>query len=126
MLDLLLLIVFVVMAIRIVMSVLRNSTIFAEFQQSMALALLAPLFPIGPLVLLLLRGHSIPFAVTAASACYIPALVLARRQLRVFEHAGTDRVKEAMSAAYQALGTAIAGLIYIAAVVTLSYLMGRF
>jgi hypothetical protein len=126
MLDIALVIVFAVMAFRIVIAVLRNSAVFSEFRQSKALAFLAPLFPVGPFLLFMFRGQSLVFALAAASACYLPALVFARKQLHVFDYAGTDRVKEALGATYQAFGTSIAGLIYIVAVVVLGFLTGHF
>jgi hypothetical protein len=124
MLDIVPLVVFALMAVRIVVTVLRHSAIFAEFGQSKVLVFLAPLFPVGPLLLLFFRNQSLALALGAASACYLPALFVARRQIHAFDRAGTDRVKGALGATYQAFGTAIAGLVYIATVVVLGLLIG--
>jgi len=113
------------MAVRIIVAVTQQSAIFAEFGQAKTLAFLAPLFPVGPLFLLFFRSHSLALALLAASICYFPALFVSRRQLNAFEQAGTDRVKQAMRATYQAFGTSIAGLVYIFGGVILGFLLGR-
>lgn len=114
MLDILLAtIVFTTMAFRIAKTVRRESTILREFGQSRSLAFLVFLFPLGPLIYLLTvyrLGWIV--AIVAAAACYVPSLIVAKRQLSSFDRAGTDRVKAAQSAATQALGTAIGGLVY--------------
>ncbi len=120
MLEIVLFIVFGVMAVRIARIVHVESAVFLEFKQSRSIAALVFLFPLGPLVLFL--G---PFrlgwlvAVVLATACYLPALVVARRRVAAFERAGTDRAHPAKSAASQAFGTALAGLIYVAVVLLL-------
>ena len=122
MLDIVAFIVFASMALRVVLAVKRESAIFAEFHQSQALAYAALLFPLGPVAMLVVGIRAPWVAVSVCAACYIPSLLLARNALARFERAGTDRTKPAMSAAWEALGTAIAGLAYAA--VPLAFLLG--
>lgn len=117
MLDIIFIVFFGVMAIRVAVAVVQESRIFREFNQSRSLALVVLLFPLGPIVYLasvFRLGWVI--AVIAAAACYLPGLVIARQRLSAFERAGTDRVRKARNAATQAFGTAIAGLLYSAIV----------
>jgi hypothetical protein len=114
MFDIALLIFFSVMAYRIATAINRETKIFREFQQPRTLALLAMLFPFGPLVLLIgLSRLPFPLAFIGAAACYIPALYIARRLGLAFERAGTDRVKAAQDAISQAVSTSFVGLIYV-------------
>jgi hypothetical protein len=117
MLDVVLFIVFGVMAVRIARVVRVESAIFLEFKQSRSIGLLVFLFPLGPLVLLLgtfRLGWLV--AIVLATACYLPALLVARRRVAAFERAGTNRVHPAKRAASEAFGTALAGLVYVAVV----------
>ena len=117
MLDVIIIVVFTVVAIRVARVVARESTIFREFNQSQALGLFVFLMPLGPIVYLVtvFRLGRIP-AVVATAACYVPVLVAAKRGMSAFDRAGTDRVKRAKDAATQAFGAAIAGLMYTAVV----------
>jgi hypothetical protein len=118
-LDIVAFIIFAVMTYRIVVAAKRESAIFAEFEQSRAFAYTALLFPLGPVVMLLI-GIRVPLVgISLCAACYIPSLVLARRVTAGFDGAGTDRVKGANAAAWEAVGTAIAGLTYAAVVLVL-------
>lgn len=116
MLDLGLLIVFLVMSFRVFMALGRESEILREFKQPPALRFVVLLFPFGALCLIVGRMLHLPLPLnfTAAFACYIPALVLARRVDLALQRAGTDRVKEAQTAVNQAFGTALAGIVYVA------------
>jgi hypothetical protein len=117
MLEIALFIVFGVMAVRIARIVHAESAVFLEFKQSRSIAALVFLFPLGPLVLFMgtfRLGWLV--AIVLATACYLPGLVVARRRVAAFERAGTDRVHPAKSAASQAFGTALAGLMYVAVV----------
>src|SRR5262245_13711650 len=115
--DIALFIVFVAMAVRIARTVHAESAIFREFNQSRSIAALVFLFPLGPLVLLLGTSRlGWLVAVVLATACYLPALVAARRRVAAFDRAGTDRVHPAKNAASQAFGTALVGLLYVALV----------
>jgi hypothetical protein len=115
-LDIVAFIIFSGMAYRIVVAVRRESAIFAEFKQSTALAYTALLFPLGPVVMLLIGIRAPLIGISVCAACYIPSLVLARRLAVGFDRAGTDRIKGASAAAWEAFGTAIAGLAYAAIV----------
>ena len=115
MLDIIAFIMFTGMAYRIVATVRRESAIFAEFKQSAAVGYSSLLFPLGPVIMLLVGARSPLIGILLCAACYVPGLILARRTATAFDRAGTDRVKSADGAAWQALGTAIAGLAYAAA-----------
>lgn len=117
MLDLALLILFCVMAYRVIRGVRREAPVLKEFGQSQWLALVALLFPLGPLVLLfgsVWLGAVIAFPL--AFACYVPALFVARNQSRALESSGTDRVQRAQSTMSQAFVTAFIGLAYVVVV----------
>jgi NADH:ubiquinone oxidoreductase subunit 6 (subunit J) len=114
-LDIILFIVFVVMAIRIARVVQAESAIFREFKQSRSIGALVFLFPLGQLVLTLgtyRLGWLV--AIVLATACYVPGLVVSSKRTTAFERAGTDRVRRARNAASQAFGTALVGLLYLA------------
>ena len=116
MFDLALLGVFIVMAYRIATGVRRESAVLREFNQSRAVQFLVLLFPLGPLIMFIGVAR-LPFSLAflAAAACYLPALVVARRSSRELETAGTDRVQRARSLMGEAFGTALLGLVYVAA-----------
>lgn len=114
MLDLILVIVFTVIAVRTARTVLRETPVFREFNQPRSLGVLALLFPLGPIVYLVTvfrLGWIVAFV--GAASCYLPALIAAKRRMYMFDRAGTDRVKNAHEAATQAFGAALAGLIYL-------------
>ncbi len=112
MLDIAFVIFFGVMAYRVASAVRREAPIFLEFHQSKALGAIAFLFPLGPIATLFLVARNPLLALVAGLACYLPGLLIAHRITGALERAGTDRVKEARSAASQAFGTALVGLIY--------------
>ena len=114
MLDVVALILFAGIAYRTFMAVRRESVIFAEFNQSTTLAYTALLFPLGPIAMLVIGIRAPLIAVPICAVCYVPSLVLARRLTACFDRAGTDRVKAANAAAWEAFGAAIAGLAYAA------------
>ena len=111
------------MAVRITRNVMQESAIFEEFNQSKSLIAVVILFPLAPVALLGLTSKlGWGPAVIVASACYLPAMVISRRQLKVFDRSGTDRTNRAKSAATQAFGTALVGLIYVALYLVLIYM----
>ena len=114
MIDLVIFIVFAVVAVRITSAISRESPIFIEFRQPTTLRLAALLYPLGPLILFIatLRIGFLLAAVLAV-ACYVPGLILARRLSKGLERAGTDRVKGAREVASTALIAALGGLIYV-------------
>jgi hypothetical protein len=92
----------------------RHSGELSKLGRRWVLAGLCLLYPIAPFVLML----GIPIigalaSVVIAAACYVPALLLGRRALRVLECQGTDRVEGAISAVSSVIGGAIAGLSYV-------------
>jgi hypothetical protein len=118
--DLVILIVFVVVTVRITRTVSRESPIFVEFNQPTHLRLATFLYPLGPLILLIATWRIGFLAAGAlAAACYIPGLVIARRLSNGFERAGTDRVKAAQEIASEAFVAALGGLIYVCVTVLL-------
>ncbi len=121
MFDIAFLILFCVMAVRIAKSISREAAIFREFKQSRMLAILVFLFPIGPIMLFAgPRFFGSPLQFLASAACFVPALMVARRNNRVFGSAGTDRVKKAKNAVSEAFSTALGGLIYVCVMFVIS------
>jgi len=119
MLELALIIFFSVMAYQVASIVVRESAIFREFGQSRLLGASALLFPFGPFMWLIVPRLSVPTLLGASVVflCYLPAIILARRSARVFESAGTDRVRRAQEATTKAQLAGFIGFIYIAIVV---------
>jgi hypothetical protein len=48
-----------------------------------------------------------------ALACYVPALLIASRQDRALQRAGTDRVNPARKAVERSFGGGLIGLVYV-------------
>ena len=110
-----LVIYFVVAAARITAAVGKEADIFREFNQSNLFGRLVWLFPLGIFVILVGPFFVPVFVAVAVSvACYVPAMIAARRCNASFERAGTDRVRQAQTAATQTVGNAIAGLVFAA------------
>jgi hypothetical protein len=115
--DVAIFIFLVVMTFRVMSASSREAAIFREFKQPRWIAPLSLLFPVAPLVMLFcLSRLGVILAAALAALCLVPALVVARRNIRAFERSGTDRVNGAIGAASQAITAAIAGLVYVAAV----------
>jgi hypothetical protein len=118
-LDVVAFIIFTGMTYRIVVTVKRESAVFAEFNQSMAVGYSALLFPLGPIIMFLVGTRMPVIGILLCAACYVPGLVSGRRATVGFDRTGTDRVKAANGAAWEAFGTAIAGLVYVAVILVL-------
>jgi len=114
MLDFIFVVLFIVMSYRIFRAIRAEEAIFREFNQSQILSVFSLLFPIGP-VALIIGSFKFPVSLACALAafCYLPSLIVARRQSRAFESAGTDRINRAQTAISQALGTSLVGLVYV-------------
>ncbi len=115
-LHLVLFVLFIIMAYRIASASRRDAAILSEFKLRSTLPLAVLLFPLGPLMLLGL-GWFLPFPMPAvlASACYVPALLIASHNGQLLDTAGTDRVQAAQANITHAFGTALIGLTYTAA-----------
>lgn len=127
MLDIILFIVFLVVAVRVALSVRRESLIFEEFESPKSLLWFVLLLPLAPVVLLLLPHQAgwIPAAILA-TACCLPALLTARRCIAVFETSGTARSDAALKSAQTAFGASLAGLIYVCVFVVFVVLASGF
>jgi hypothetical protein len=114
MFEVLLIIIFGVMAFRVVIGVNREADLITELKLPMTLVAVMPLYPAGPF-LLLIGADSMPFplAFIAAAACFLPGLLIANRFLKGVKAVGTERVKALRGVATEAFGTAIAGLAYV-------------
>ncbi|MEZ0232561.1 MAG: hypothetical protein ACAH12_06955 [Methylophilaceae bacterium] len=114
MLDIVLLIFFTFMTFRVVQGVVKEASIFKEFNQSKKLAPLSLLFPVAPILLLTLihRLGWLP-SVILASCCYLPSLLISQKQAEAFQRSGTDRTKKAEDIVNQAFLASMVGLIYI-------------
>ena len=116
MLDIILVVVFVVVSFRLTAALLRESAVLAEFAQSRSLVFAVALFPVGPLLLLASPAMPLPLTIFAASGCYLPSMVIARRQDRALQRAGTDRVNMVRAVIERCFGSALAGLLYVVVV----------
>ena len=126
-LDLILFIVFLVVGVRVALSVRRESAIFNELKGPKSLVWLVLLVPLSPIVLMIvpIQIGWLPAAILA-SACCIPALVQARRSISVFETSGTSRSDTALKSSHTAFGLSLAGLIYVCIFVVLAVLASGF
>ncbi|ABR91943.1 Hypothetical protein mma_0935 [Janthinobacterium sp. Marseille] len=122
MLDLALLIFFTVMSYRVFVGINREVTVLNEFRQTSSLAYAALLFPLGPVVLVI-GPFFLPFPITyiVAATMYLPALLTARRCTRALQLTGTDRVQRAQASVFQAFGTSLFGLVYVAVMCVLAF-----
>ncbi len=122
MLEFGLLIFFGGMALRI-SKALRDEAITLEiYEVSRTLHVLVFLFPFGPSILFYGSFYA-PLALSAftASLCYVPVLVIASRQARRLQTAGTDRVVKAESAISEAFGVALVGVIFVVAATAITW-----
>jgi uncharacterized membrane protein len=111
MLNLVLFLTFCAVTLRTARAVRRERAIYAEFGQTTALMLLVLPFPLAwPLAWF--AGLALPhfFAWAFAALCFLPALLLGRRQMQVFERCGTSRAQGAEEAAAGAVGFATLGV----------------
>lgn len=120
MIDISIFIVLLYVAVKTVASIRSNSDIFIEYGQSRILSGLVLLYPVGPILLLLGREIYPSVLFSLAYMCYLPSLVVAIRQNRVFDCAGTDRVNGAKSSLSLATTGSIIGLLYISVIVVLA------
>lgn len=121
MINIAILITFLVIAFRASNALRKNSHIFYEYKLITSLPVLVFLYPVGPL--LLLAGNLLHafYLYPLAIFCYIPQLIIARRNSLILETAGTDRVDDAKSALTLTTLGALAGLLYLLAAMILSF-----
>jgi hypothetical protein len=113
---------FALMARRISRTLRQEAITLEVYEMSQSLAILVYLFPIGPIVLF--YGHFLapfPLSFALAACCYLPALVVARRQSRALQAAGTDRVHKAGTAVAEAFGIALVGKIVVIAALAITW-----
>jgi hypothetical protein len=105
---------FCVIAVQVGLAVRRDADVLAAHGLGRALSAFAWLFPVGPLWLQY-GGQHLPFplAPALALACYLPAIAVARRQVRVLEAAGDERAAGAQANAVRVIGFGIAGVLYV-------------
>lgn len=102
--------------------ILSNRKIFTEFNQSLILAIIVFIYPLGPILLYVGSFYVykiILFPVLAL--CYLPQLLIAMKQTKIFEVAGTDRVNNAKEALSLVTVGSILGLIYVSIYVIIHY-----
>lgn len=122
MLELGLLIFFGGMALRI-SKALRDEAITLEiYEVSRTLHVLVFLFPVGPSILFY-GAFFAPLALSSFGAllCYVPVLIIARRQARKLQTAGTDRVAKAENAISEAFGVALVGIIFVVVAMAIAW-----
>ena len=117
------LVAFVVISFLLVKAISRESSIRKEFGISNSLLPAVALFPLGPALVLIAPAIAAPWSIlyAAAAAMYIPAFMLSRRQERLLQVAGTNRVNDALRTVERVFGAALCGLIYVAAVSALAW-----
>lgn len=124
MFDIALLVFFVTMAYRVYIGVKREAGILREFGHTTTLARVAMLFPLGPVILLVGPSRfAFPIAYILAAGCYLPALLIARRNGRTLELTGTDRVQRAQAVVSQAMVSSLVGLAYVSATFALVFVV---
>jgi len=98
-----------------------SSEIFKEFNVSRVLSVLVFIYPLGPLLLIFgsMQPHILLYLLVAA--CFLPQLVIARKQINALNLLGTNRVKGATDALSLAWLGAIIGLIYLAVVLIMIF-----
>jgi len=116
MIEIIVLIIMSVAAIRSANSMRRQKAIFQEFNAPDTLVPFIYLFPIGPVVLLLLPMlvGLLPAALLALS-CYLPALYFLKPTRAIFERSGTDRTKGVQEALAVVFITGLGGIVYVIA-----------
>lgn len=122
MLEFGLLVFFGGMALRI-SKILQSEAITLEiYEVPRTMQFLVFLFPAGP-VLLLHGTVYVPFSLGALGAllCYLPTMLLARKQAHRLQTAGTDRVARAENAISEALGVALAGVVFVVAATAITW-----
>ena len=98
----------------------KEPEILNEFGISKILSLLVYIYPLGPI--LLIFGAVIPqiFLYPIVAGCYLPQLILAKKQSLILESVGTNRVKELENGISLAIIGAIIGLIYLGFIIIIS------
>ncbi|AKJ27120.1 hypothetical protein [Caldimonas brevitalea] len=124
MLEVFVLVVVSVAAVRSAIVLRKSRLLFIEFKCPQVVASLVLLFPLGPLVMLIVSWliGLLP-AATLAVMCFIPGLVAIRRARRVFDRSGTDRTRSVQDALAVASITGIGGIAYIvcSVIITLAF-----
>ena len=121
MLEVLVLIVISVAAIRAAITLHKSKPLFVEFQCPQVVTPLVLLFPLGPLLLLLTsRLVGLLPAAILALACFIPGLVALQRARYVFDRTGTDRTKVVQDALAVVFITGFGGVAYVVATTTIA------
>ncbi len=116
MIEIFVLIIMSVAAVRSANSLRRERALFQEFNAPETLVPLIYLFPVGPLVLLLIPMlvGLLPAALVAL-ACYLPALYFLKPVRAIFERSGTDRTKGIQDALGVVFITGLGGVVYVLA-----------
>ncbi|WP_447893906.1 hypothetical protein [Vreelandella sp. GE22] len=99
--------------------IMRNlyaeSVMYDEFGRQKTLLPLLVLLPVAPLLLVgLTIMVSVWAGIVVAGLCFLLVLLMARKDVAVFDTSGTSRTDKAKNAAHMAFGAALAGLLYVA------------
>jgi len=105
---------FCVVAVQVGRAVRRDATMLAAHGLTRALGVQVWLFPLAPLWLQY-GASRLPFPITPALAlaCYLPAILTARRQLRALEASPDERTQGARATAVRVIGFGVAGILYV-------------
>ncbi|MBD3669548.1 MAG: hypothetical protein HUJ29_02155 [Gammaproteobacteria bacterium] len=114
MIDIAFIILFLVMTYKIFLGIGKEAAIFREYNQPLTLKLLILLFPVGPFIysFVSVTAGWLPAGIVSY-LCYLPALIISRKNINAFERSGTDRTNKALSVSNLAFGTSLLGLIYV-------------
>ena len=101
-----------VIAFRAATAIRKQRKLFAEYGQSTILAFLVFIYPLGPL-LLFAGSPFIPklFLFPLVTVCFIPQLMIGRRQNKAFELSATDKTNSAKESLSTVNLGALTGLI---------------
>jgi hypothetical protein len=124
MIEIVVLVIMSVAAIRSANSLREEKALFREFNAPETLVPFIYLFPVGPLVLLLLPMFVGLFpAALVALACYLPALYFLKPTRAIFERSGTDRTKGIQDALAVVFITGWGGIVYVIARISITLLV---
>lgn len=114
MIELLVLVVMAVAAVRSANALRRDKALFTEFQVSMQLIPLIYLFPLGPIAYLLVSAFtgSLPVACLLSVAVLVPGVLAVRKAAAAFERSGTSRTQAAQESLSIAFITGVGGVAY--------------
>ncbi|MFK5893907.1 MAG: hypothetical protein QM504_11865 [Pseudomonadota bacterium] len=118
--DIILFITLLYIAYKSSKTINNESEILKEFSISKALSFLVYIYPAGPILVIFSAVVPQVILYPIVAACYLPQLILAKKQSIILERAGTNRVKELEKGLTLAIIGAIIGLAYLCFIIIVS------